>query len=63
MDRSPVLAITGQPATKLLGTDYFQEIDHIKLFDDVAVFNQMAVSAEQFPRLIADACKAALVHQ
>jgi len=63
MDRAPMLLITWNPATHLLGTDYFQEIDHIKLFDDVTVFNQMAVSADQFPRLIADACKAALVHQ
>lgn len=63
VDRSPVLAITWQCATKLHGSDFFQEIDHIKLFDDVAVFNQMAVSAEQFPRLIADACKAAIIHQ
>jgi len=63
MDKSPMLIITGQPSTDLLWTDYFQEINHLKLFDDVAVFNQMAVSEQQFPRLIADACKAALVHQ
>ncbi len=63
VDRSPVLAITWQASTALLGSDYFQEIDHIKLFDDVAVFNQMLISEEQMPRLLADACKAALVHQ
>lgn len=58
-----MLIITGQPSTDLLGSDYFQEINHLKLFDDVTVFNQMAVSAKQFPRLVADACKAALTHQ
>ncbi len=63
MDRAPMLIISGQPSTDLLGSDFFQEIDHLKLFDDVTVFNQMAVSPKQFPRLIADACKAALTHQ
>ncbi len=40
MDHVPVIALTGQVETDLLGTDYFQEVNLPRLFDDVSVYNQ-----------------------
>ncbi|MCL4348720.1 MAG: thiamine pyrophosphate-binding protein, partial [Candidatus Thermoplasmatota archaeon] len=34
----PVIALTGQVETELLHHDYFQEVNLVKLFDDVSVF-------------------------
>lgn len=51
MDGVPVIALTGQVETDLLGRDYFQEVDLNKLFEDVSVFNKQVVhpdSAEYF---------------
>lgn len=60
LDHAPVLAITGQVATPLLGSDYHQEVDLYTLFKDVAVFNQVVVTADQIPQLAIRACQAAL---
>src|SRR5688500_17713107 len=59
MDRAPVLAITGQVETALLGTSYQQEVDVISLFEDVTVLNQAVVNAEQMPELAQLACQPA----
>lgn len=59
-DHAPVLAITGQVDTSLMGTDYQQEVNLLALFDDVTVFNQAVVNAEQMPGLAILACQAAL---
>lgn len=40
MDHVPVIALTGQVETDLLGSDYFQEVNLSKLFDDVSLYNQ-----------------------
>jgi pyruvate oxidase len=40
MDRAPVLAITGQVETSLRGTDYQQEVNLVRLFSDVSVYNR-----------------------
>jgi pyruvate oxidase len=37
LDKAPVLAIAGQVETDLSGTDFFQEVNLERLFDDVAV--------------------------
>lgn len=58
-DGVPVLAIVGQVSSNAVGTDAFQEINLERLFDDVAVFNQAAVSAEQLPDLFNMAVRAA----
>ncbi|GAA5344474.1 pyruvate oxidase [Planifilum fimeticola] len=63
MDRAPVLAITGQVETDLIGTDYFQEVNLDRLFDDVAVYNQRAMSAEQLPAIANQAIRMALTHR
>jgi pyruvate oxidase len=60
MDHAPVLAITGQVDTSLMGSGYQQEVDLITLFEDVTVFNQSVVNPEQMPRLSILACQAAL---
>ncbi len=40
MDHVPVIALTGQIETDLMGTDYFQEVNLPRLFDDVSIYNQ-----------------------
>jgi len=59
-DHAPVLAITGQVETRRLGSDYQQEIDLCRLFDDVAIYNQMIVNPEQMPYVGERAIHAAL---
>ncbi|MGA9172802.1 MAG: pyruvate oxidase [Thermoactinomyces sp.] len=59
LDRVPVLAITGQVESDLLGTDYFQEVNLDRLFDDVAVYNQRIMSAEQLPAVVNQAIRTA----
>ncbi|MBH8597620.1 pyruvate oxidase [Thermoactinomyces sp. CICC 10523] len=61
LDRVPVLAITGQVESDLLGTDYFQEVNLDRLFDDVAVYNQRIMSAEQLPAVVNQAIRTAYV--
>src|SRR5579871_3162662 len=41
MDGAPVLALTGQQYSDLLGTSYQQEVDLLSLYKDVAAYNQM----------------------
>ena len=53
-----VLAIASTIPTKEFGTDYFQETNIFKLFDDCSCYNQMATTATQFPRML----QAALQH-
>jgi len=53
-----VLAIASTIPTKEFGTDYFQETNIFKLFDDCSCYNQMAATTTQFPRML----QAALQH-
>ena len=59
LDKAPVLAITGQVETDLLGTDSFQEVNLERMFDDVAVYNQRIMSAEQLPAVVNQAIRTA----
>ncbi len=59
MEGVPVLALTGQVALPMIGTDYFQEVDLVRIFQDVAVFNQMLVSPESAGLVVARAIRAA----
>lgn len=63
LDHAPVLAITGQVETDLMGTDFFQEVNLDRLFDDVAVYNQRAMSAEQLPVIANQALRMAMTHR
>jgi pyruvate oxidase len=58
-DSAPVLAIVGQVDSSQLGTDAFQEVNHERMFDDVAVFNKRVASEEQLPDLLNQAIKSA----
>lgn len=53
-----VVAIASTCETKEFGSDYFQETNTIKLFDDCSHYNQVAATAEQAPRMM----QAALQH-
>src|SRR5664280_1602638 len=57
-----VLAIASIIPNKEFGTDYFQETNTIKLFDDCSCYNQMASTPTQFPRMLQSALQHA-VHQ
>lgn len=59
-DHAPVLAITGQSETSLLGTGTHQEVNLTALFNDVAVYNQMIVDPAQLPEMAMLACQSAL---
>ena len=58
LDKAPVLAISGQVETDLLGTDFFQ-VNLERMFDDVAVYNQRIMSAEQLPAVVNQAIRMA----
>ncbi|HZK68750.1 MAG TPA: thiamine pyrophosphate-dependent enzyme [Paludibacter sp.] len=53
-----VLAIASTIPTREFGTDYFQDTNTIKLFDDCSCYNQLATTSTQFPRML----QAALQH-
>lgn len=59
LDKAPVLAIAGQVESDLLGIDYFQEVNLERMFDDVAVYNQRIMSAEQLPAVVNQAIRTA----
>jgi thiamine pyrophosphate-dependent acetolactate synthase large subunit-like protein len=60
MDRVPVLAITGQVDSSLIGTQMVQEINQISLFQDLASYNQEVRSAANLPGVLAQAIRVAL---
>jgi pyruvate dehydrogenase (quinone) len=60
MDGAPVLAITGQQYSDLLGTSYQQEVNLLALFSDVAAFNQMVANVGDVYNLVNIACRTAL---
>jgi pyruvate dehydrogenase (quinone) len=49
---APVIAIASTVMSTEFGTDYFQETNTIKLFDDCSYYNQMATTPAQFPRMM-----------
>ncbi len=61
-DHAPVLAITGQVATRFVGTDYHQELDLYTLFKDATVYNETVMTPEQIPAVLVEACQMALAH-
>jgi thiamine pyrophosphate-dependent acetolactate synthase large subunit-like protein len=59
-ERTPVLAITGQVPTVQQGTNYFQEVDLKKMFDDVCAYQAIIRSPEEAPRQVLRAIRIAL---
>lgn len=60
MDGAPVLALTGQQYSDLLGTDYQQEVNLLSLYEDVAAFNQQVQGSTDVYNLVNRACRVAL---
>ncbi|MEM9855722.1 MAG: thiamine pyrophosphate-dependent enzyme [Bacteroidota bacterium] len=59
-ERSPVLAITGQIPVEHLGTNYHQEVDLKKIYDDVCEHQAIVRSPEEAPRVILRALRIAV---
>src|SRR5512139_1887499 len=63
LDHAPVLAITGMQETAVLGTGYQQEVHLEKLFEDVAVYDQMIYNPAQLPAIVDIAVRHALARR
>jgi pyruvate oxidase len=61
VDRAPILALTGQVATQVVGTGNFQEVDLVRAFQTVAEFNQRVEQQSQHSELMALAIKHAIL--
>lgn len=59
VDRTPVLAIVAQVPTSRMNIDFFQAMDEEPIFDDVAVWNRTAATAESLPKLTDEAIQEA----
>ena len=62
-DRAPVLAITGLPYHDLVQTGTQQDIDHVRLFADVAEHTAAITGAAQVETAVALACRTALARR
>ena len=63
VDRSPVLALTGQVQTQVFGPGVFQDIDLAAAFAAVSRFSQTVLPTSNHAELAALACKSALVER
>ncbi len=61
VDRSPILAITGQVATQVVGTGNFQEVDLVRAFQTVAEFNHRVQKDSKHTELVTLAVRHALL--
>ncbi|MDN5216570.1 thiamine pyrophosphate-binding protein [Fulvivirgaceae bacterium BMA12] len=61
VDRAPILALTGQVASQVVGTGNFQEVDLVRAFSTVAEFNHRVLSTSKHSELMALAVKHAIL--
>ena len=61
VDRAPILALTGQVATQVVGTGNFQEVDLVRAFQTVAEFNQRLEHQSRHAELMTLAIKHAIL--
>ncbi|NQY28628.1 MAG: Rieske 2Fe-2S domain-containing protein [Flavobacteriaceae bacterium] len=61
VDRAPILALTGQVATQVVGTGNFQEVDLVRAFQTVAEFNQRVEQTSRHAELMTLAIKNAIL--
>ena len=61
VDRAPILSLTGQVATQVVGTGNFQEVDLVRAFQSVAEFNHRVESSSKHAELMSLAIKHALL--
>ena len=63
MDRAPVVALTGQVNTQVMGPGAFQEIDLSSAFEAVARFSQTVLPSSEHAELASLAMKTAIVER
>lgn len=63
VDRAPLLALTGQVATQVVGTGNFQEVDLVRAFQTVADFNHRVQSDSRHAELATLAMKHAILNR
>ncbi len=63
VDRAPLLALTGQVQTQILGPGAFQEIDQASAFKAVTLWSQMVLPTSQHAELMTLALKHATVQR
>ncbi len=63
VDRAPLLALTGQVATQVVGTGNFQEVDLISAFSSVADFNHRVQADSPHAELMGLAIKKAILNR
>ncbi|MGA9150677.1 MAG: thiamine pyrophosphate-binding protein [Candidatus Nitrosopolaris sp.] len=62
-DNTPVIAITGTTYSDLMNSNYEQDVDLLRLYSDVAVYNTMITSPQQAGMAVDLACRTALAHK
>ena len=60
MDNTPFLAILGSRPVNELNMDAFQELNQNPMYHGIAVYNKRVAYAEQLPKVIDEACRAAV---
>lgn len=63
VDRAPILALTGQVKTQVVGTGNFQEVDLVQAFNTVAEFNQRVQRDSRHAELMSLAVKHAILRR
>lgn len=63
VDRAPILALTGQVATQVVGTGNFQEVDLVRAFQTVAEFNHRVQRDSRHTELMGLAIKHAILRR
>jgi pyruvate oxidase len=63
VDRAPLLALTGQVATQVVGTGNFQEVDLVDAFHSVARFNQRVQRDSRHSELMTLAVKHSILNR
>ncbi|MGW8266324.1 MAG: thiamine pyrophosphate-binding protein, partial [Longimicrobiales bacterium] len=63
VDRSPVLALTGQVDTQVLGPGAFQEVDLMDAYGKVAQWSQTVLHGSKHAELVNLACKSAILNR
>ncbi len=63
VDRAPILALTGQVNTQVLGTGNFQECDLSAAFSGVAAWSQTVLNGSRHAELMTQALKHALIQR
>tara|TARA_R110000868_G_scaffold84822_4_gene238906 strand:+ start:2921 stop:4609 length:1689 start_codon:yes stop_codon:yes gene_type:complete len=63
LDKIPMLVISGQVETHLIGTNTAQELDQMSLFNDAAAFNREVRSANNLAPILQLAIQMALVNR